>query len=285
MPYGNINNAKKFNYNKRFYFKSGLPLDIYKNNLVLGFSYYKLLTSYTGYCVRVRRSSDNAEMDFGFVSNYIDYVGILAFCGAGNGYVSIWYNQYSGGNNAVQDTNGNQPRIVNAGIFNSDGLYFDGVGYFLNLTYYENLYFNNFAIYFILKIPNKAAWNGLFSNASSSVGLDLLMSTTALSPPNTSYIYYSNGSGGYNKHRSNTQKPNNINYLQYYSNNLGNSIIAINDGITDSGNFNYIPSNLNISIGIAYSSTFYNSGNLKELVIFNNYINNSTLYNIRNNII
>lgn len=102
----------------------GLPLDGYKNNLVLGFSYYKLLSSYNGDCVRVRRDSDDTEQDFGFVSNYIDIAGILAFCGAGSGYVSTWYNQYTGGNNAVQATTARQPRIVNTGTFEDNGLYF-----------------------------------------------------------------------------------------------------------------------------------------------------------------
>ena len=101
------------------------PLDAYYNNAVLGFSYYKLFKSYRGYCLRVRRSSDNAEMDFGFVNGYIDVAGIVAFCGNGNGYVSVWYNQYSLGNNAIQADTTKQPRIVNNGVFDSEGLLFD----------------------------------------------------------------------------------------------------------------------------------------------------------------
>ena len=103
--------------------KKSLPLDIYKNNLVLCFSYYKVLSSYKGYCVRVRRSLDNATQDFGFVNNYIDYVGILAFCNGSSGYVPIWYNQGSILENLVQVTTTRQPRIVNTGVFEVDGLY------------------------------------------------------------------------------------------------------------------------------------------------------------------
>lgn len=101
-----------------------LPLDIYKDNIVLGFSYYKLLSTYNGYCVRVRRSSDNMSQDFGFINNYIDYASIVAFCGTGNGYVHTWYNQFVGGNNAIQTSNNNQPQIVSNGLFKWDGIKF-----------------------------------------------------------------------------------------------------------------------------------------------------------------
>ena len=101
------------------------PLNTRVDNILLGFSYWRLYQNYTGYCVRVRRSSDNAEADFGFVKGYIDSSAIVDFVGAGNsGYVTTWYNQYVGGNNAVQATAGNQPIIVSSGIFESNGLKF-----------------------------------------------------------------------------------------------------------------------------------------------------------------
>jgi hypothetical protein len=94
----------------------------YGANIKLGFDYYQLM-NYDGPCVRVVRSSDSTSKDFGFVNGYIDYNGILAFVGAGTGYVSIWYNQ-AGGNNAVQNTAGNRPIIVSSGVFESTGLKF-----------------------------------------------------------------------------------------------------------------------------------------------------------------
>jgi hypothetical protein len=100
------------------------PLDAYRDNLVMGFSYYKLLSSYKGYCVKVQRSSDDEEEYFGFKNGYIDRDAILEFCGEGNGYVSIWYNQYTGGNNAVQTTAINRPIIVSSGVFENDGIKF-----------------------------------------------------------------------------------------------------------------------------------------------------------------
>lgn len=118
------------------------PLDAYGGNIKLGFSYYKLYSTYAGNCVRVRRSSDNAEQDFGFVGNYIDIVSILAFVGAGYGYVTTWYNQCVGGNNAVQVTSGKQPIIVSSGVFEFNGLKFISIDTrYLEFTSYADIDF------------------------------------------------------------------------------------------------------------------------------------------------
>jgi hypothetical protein len=78
------------------------------------------LSSTATNCIRVRRSSDNAEQDIGFVGSAadsaIDTTDLLTFVGAGNdGFVTTWYDQSTNGRNATQTTAGNQPRIVNSG--------------------------------------------------------------------------------------------------------------------------------------------------------------------------
>jgi hypothetical protein len=76
-----------------------------------------LRNAYTGSCIRVRRSSDNAELDIGFTSTgVLDTAALLAHVGAGNGFVTTWYDQSGSVNNAVQATGGSQPRIVNGGV-------------------------------------------------------------------------------------------------------------------------------------------------------------------------
>jgi hypothetical protein len=62
----------------------------------------------------VRRSSDSAEQDIGFSGNNLDTASLLSFCGAGDGFVTTWYDQV-GSNNAVQATAGSQPQIVASG--------------------------------------------------------------------------------------------------------------------------------------------------------------------------
>lgn len=86
----------------------------------------KLRSSYTGNCIQIRRSSDNATQDIGFDSNGdIDTAAISTFCGGGSGFVRIWYDQSGKGNNFQQLTNGSQPIIYDVGsmITNPAGNY------------------------------------------------------------------------------------------------------------------------------------------------------------------
>lgn len=84
-------------------------------------------STYGGSCVRVRRSSDNTEQNFGFGAadangnRFVDTAAILTFCGVGNGFVTTWYDQSSASRNATQTTAALQPRIVNAGVLETQG--------------------------------------------------------------------------------------------------------------------------------------------------------------------
>lgn len=69
--------------------------------------------------MRVRRSSDNSELDVGFDSNNnLDTASILAFCGAGDGFVVTWYDQSGNNNNATNSSASAQPKIVSTGVLN-----------------------------------------------------------------------------------------------------------------------------------------------------------------------
>ena len=105
--------ARKFEFFGSYTSFQGL-FDLYPN-ATLGFSLRKLSVNYNGNCIRVRRSSDNATLDVGFVNNVLDTASLLAFAGASSCFVTIWYNQATN-NNAIQTTVVNQPRIVNNGV-------------------------------------------------------------------------------------------------------------------------------------------------------------------------
>jgi hypothetical protein len=90
-------------------------LDLYPNAAV-AYSLRRLRADYTGSAIRVRRSSDSAEQDIGFVSNVLDTASLLTFVGAGDGFVTTWYDQSGLGLNATQTTAGVQPFIVLAGV-------------------------------------------------------------------------------------------------------------------------------------------------------------------------
>ena len=77
---------------------AALLLDTY-TGASAAYSLRLLRTAYTGNCIRVRRSSDNAEQDFAFVSNDLDTASLLTFCGVGNGFVTTWYDQSGNANN------------------------------------------------------------------------------------------------------------------------------------------------------------------------------------------
>lgn len=100
---------------------TSMLLDAYTT--ILGWHYTQLKTTQTN-CIRVRRDSDNAEQDFGYVSGYIDSAGIVTFVGAGDGYVVKLYD-CNGLHDLVQTTNANQPKIVEGGVFLTNGIKFN----------------------------------------------------------------------------------------------------------------------------------------------------------------
>lgn len=91
-----------------------LLLDAYPN-AAAAYSLRKLRGAYTGSAIRVRRSSDNAEQDIGFLNNALDTVSLTSFCGSGSGFVTTWYDQSGNARNATQTTAANQPQIVSSG--------------------------------------------------------------------------------------------------------------------------------------------------------------------------
>ena len=99
------------------------------------YSLRQLRRSVFPYAIRVRRSSDSTEQDIGFNSNgELDTNALLDFADGGDAWVSVWYDQSSNGNDAVQDTPSAQPQIVSSGsVITQNGkptLNFDGTDTF-----------------------------------------------------------------------------------------------------------------------------------------------------------
>ena len=91
-----------------------LLLDLYP--ATAGYFLFKLKSDATR-AIRVRRSSDNTEMDIGFDGIDLDTTTLLSFVGSGNGFVTIWYDQM--GNSAYdypQATANLQQQIVFDGV-------------------------------------------------------------------------------------------------------------------------------------------------------------------------
>ena len=96
-------------------------LDTYSGAAV-AYSLRKLRNDYTGSAITVRRSSDNTSQNIGFDANgNLDTTSLLSFVGAGNGFVSVWFDQSGNGNNAFQITASQQPLIVSNGTVTTNG--------------------------------------------------------------------------------------------------------------------------------------------------------------------
>ncbi len=104
---------------------------------VRAYSLRKINTAYTGNAITVRRSSDDATANIGFLPNGdLDAPALLSFCKTDSCFVTTWYDQSGNGRNATQTTLAAQPRIVNAGalemINGRVAMWVDGVDDALN---------------------------------------------------------------------------------------------------------------------------------------------------------
>ncbi len=73
----------------------------------------KLRGAYSGPAIRVRRSSDNAEVNIGFDgSGNLDTAALASHVGAGQGFVVTWHDQSGNGQDMTQATAANQPEIT-----------------------------------------------------------------------------------------------------------------------------------------------------------------------------
>lgn len=97
-----------------------LLLDTY-NNADVACGLVKLDKDYAGSCIRVRRSSDDAEQDIGFSGDSLDTSALTSFVGANTGYVTKWYDQSGNGNDLAESGKSLQPIIVTSGTIETDG--------------------------------------------------------------------------------------------------------------------------------------------------------------------
>ena len=79
------------------------------------YSLRKVVQSYSGPAIRVRRSSDNAEQDIGFVDGLLDTDSLLSFAGVNDGFVVKVYDQ-TGLLDLVQASAIYQPKILEGGV-------------------------------------------------------------------------------------------------------------------------------------------------------------------------
>lgn len=250
-------------------------LDIVPNSAA-AYSLRKLRTNYIGPCIRVRRSSDNAELDIGFIINNLDTLALLSFVGSNDGFVRTWYDQSGNGRNASQTTLDAQPRIVVAGTIvtrnNNLAVLFDGSNdvLFNNTTGFE---VNNVSQYAVSSRGNSAnALRTIFSTGILGAGGIGFGFVYAASPDQD---------GLFQQIRNlNTSTPSIGNYTNILDQN--NLIFGIGTSSIDYTYFNggdeksishtraNVTSNQPISLGARYETTpgFYLNGTITEVVFW-----------------
>jgi hypothetical protein len=113
----------------------GYILDTYGSAKV-AYSLHQLSSTATNAC-RVRRSSDNAEQDIGFVAGDLDTTSLLSFVGANDGFVTTMYDQSGNANDATQTNGADQRQIVSSGSLITYGV--NGKVSTLRTTQYSKL--------------------------------------------------------------------------------------------------------------------------------------------------
>ena len=223
------------------------------------YSTRKLVSTYAGSAIRVRRSSDNTEQNIGFVGNALDTASLVTFVGANSGYITKWYDQSGNGADAVQETQGNQPRIRNAGttdIKNTlPSIYFSGTSG-VNLATASSA-ISTLSQVIAVQSPESgtASLAGIWGLVGSDFGLRFLSSTNYNAPGTSADFAY--GSDGYIR--------NNGTQYTYPSGatasqgTLSTVAAAIGSGST------------NFSAGLAiggYVSSLYMKGYISELIAY-----------------
>ena len=239
-------------------------LDLFPN-AVTAVSLSRLRSGYTGPLVRVRRSSDNAEQDIGYLADgNLDVAGMLSFCGAGNGFVTRWYDQSTTAPvDFSQGTASAQPTIVSSGSYNSLGMFFDGSNDELNggATPITSNHTGQFSVFSINQCANTEA-GYILSWALSAQG-------SALYANNPSYDLRNGIAGGDSITKTNSQNM----VAAYYNNSdvkwrLNGSDLV--DATPTTYNFNSSTANLVIGnrTGGSSAGTRFN-GYIKEIFLYN----------------
>ena len=213
------------------------------------------------YCMLVRRSSDNATLNIGYVNGLLDIVSLLAFCGSGNGYVVTWYNQgYLGSSaDATQSTAASQPQIVASGVVEtqngvptvyfggSQSLTFSGYAVSANNTAYAVAY---------QYTSGGAVSHGIFGGGVGSIELQTASGQVSLNKTNLSQVITLSG------------VTNRLNVYAVSGSNAGTKIIVSGISATNSTAISPSASTNNIGLGNTADAE-YQIGGISEVALGN----------------
>jgi len=132
------------------------------------------LSESTTNVVKVRRSGDDAELDFtaSEVSDGTLAAWVVAGGGTEDGFVTTWYDQSGNANNATQATAANQPKIVSSGTLVTENgkaaVDFDGTDDNLNTSAFEMT--SAFSVFGAFNMSATSGYRALISHNFVSAG-------------------------------------------------------------------------------------------------------------------
>lgn len=237
-------------------------LDTYAN-AAAAYSLRLLRTLYTGSAIRVRRSSDNAEQDIGFVNNVLDTSSLTSFCGSGSGFVTTWYDQSGNARNATQTTAANQPQIVSSGsvILDSAKPCISSPSGLLQLNATWGVSLSNPQIFYVMKITAPVGYSGHWIFLGNAGGNNHFISDAG--DPGSYTDIFNNSRPKYGSFNASL----NQRYLECYEN-VGSTTTRFLNGVDRGSNTFTIVTPTNLNIGGRGNLGFAATGTIQEIIIY-----------------
>lgn len=172
--------------------------DAYTSGIFAGIGLTRLRSSavYSGAVLKVRRASDNATLDIGFVGAAIDSAAIATFCGASDGFVDTWYDQFGGGNHFSAASTSAQPAIYASSAY-LGYVGFDGTNDGLSCV---NSTATSTAKSFFRDVPSFTTRSGnqlAILHADDSSGTNITLQGNHVNTPNAGEAAYYLGTAGF----------------------------------------------------------------------------------------
>ena len=229
-----------------------LPADVATS--AAAYSLRKVKASYASNAVRIRRSSDDVEVDVAFDSDdkvsassaitnpeqggeiyqiTATTLGVFLNENTPDGdsaFVHTWYDQ-AGSNNAVQATDANQPKIASDGALLDDGLDFDGSNDFLESTTLSSIYTGTDTVSSAFILVN--------SDAASTTQYIIGAGSTSSSNPMYNTLFHSGGNIGWQARDDAGTLKSNLSATPYVANQMY-LVSNINSGTTTDFNSNAV---------------------------------------------
>ena len=252
-------------------------LDDYPNASA-AYSLRALNSSYTGPAISVRRSSDNAVQDIKLLyDGELDTEGLLSFVGAGDGFVTAWYDQSISGIDFTQTSAVNQPQIVDSGALITTNLKpsikFNGTSNFMDTSVIASTVLDsNSLASVVFESQSISDIQGVFYEQDVSLG-DRRIGIYSDTGINEVHSIYRAGTSPLFNNFGSTQPTNTQRLLTL--NRSSNDVYAYAEGVLiDSVNSSETFANsTNLELGWQQAGSLYFGGNIQEAILFSSSLN------------